>query len=209
MSHEHVAAGLSAALRAGALTADAVALQARKFAETDDRPPTTDQPVQPTGNVISLTPRRLTQLPTDTRPLPTVTAYDQLLRLHTDLRQKGPGYGPPPRTHRASRRRGDRLRHGGLLRRSNFHRRVWRPAPDGNPRNIPPVIPGMYFHDLRHSHKTWLIEDGVPEVAQAKRLGHRIPGVRGIYSHVSAVVEQRLVDGLQTRWEQTCSPTSQ
>jgi hypothetical protein len=50
---------------------------------------------------------------------------------------------------------------------------------------------------------------GVRQVAQAKRLGHRLPGIRGIYSHVSAVVEQRLVDGLQTRWEQTCSPTSQ
>jgi integrase len=61
-------------------------------------------------------------------------------------------------------------------------------------------------HDLRHSHKTWLIEDDVPEVAQAKRLGHRLPGVRGIYSHVSAAVEQRLVDGLQKRWEQTTPP---
>jgi integrase len=95
-------------------------------------------------------------------------------------------------------------RDGGLLRRSNFHRRVWRPATDGNPRkNIPPVITGMHFHDLRHSHKTWLIEDDVPEVAQAKRLGHRLPGIRGVYSHVSPAVEQRLVDGLQQRWEKT------
>jgi integrase len=61
--------------------------------------------------------------------------------------------------------------------------------------------------DLRHSHKTWLIEDGVPEAAQAKRLGHRLPGVRGIYSHVSPAVEQRVVDGLQKRWEQICSQT--
>jgi hypothetical protein len=38
MPHEHVVAGLAAALRAGAFTADAVALQARKFAETDDHP---------------------------------------------------------------------------------------------------------------------------------------------------------------------------
>lgn len=58
-------------------------------------------------------------------------------------------------------------RDGGLLRRSNFHRRVWRPATDGNPRkNIPPVIAGMHFHDFRHTHKTWLIEDGVPEAAK-------------------------------------------
>jgi integrase len=46
-------------------------------------------------------------------------------------------------------------RDGGLLRRSNFHRRTWRPATDGNPRtNLPPLIPGMHFHDLRHTHKT-------------------------------------------------------
>ena len=62
------------------------------------------------------------------------------------------------------------------------------------------------FHDLRHTHKTWMIEDNVPEVAQAKRLGHRLPGVRGIYSHVSPTVEQRLIDALQKRWEKTTQP---
>ena len=95
----------------------------------------------------------------------------------------------------------------GLYRRSNFSRRYWRPATDGNPHKvIAPVIPGMHFHDLRHTHKTWMIEDNVPEVAQAKRLGHRLPGVRGIYSHVSLIVEQRLIDGLQKRWEDTGQP---
>jgi integrase len=52
----------------------------------------------------------------------------------------------------------------------------------------------MHFHDLRHTHQAWMVEGGVPEVAQAKRLGHRLPGVRGIYSHSPTVV-QRLVDG--------------
>jgi hypothetical protein len=33
----------------------------------------------PAGNVVSLTERRLAQLPPDRRPLPTVSAYDQLL----------------------------------------------------------------------------------------------------------------------------------
>jgi len=81
MTHEHVVAGLATAVRAGALTADAVALEARKFAETDEQPPAT--PVSPQAfpaNVVSLTQRRLAQLPPDTRPLPSVTAYDQLLR---------------------------------------------------------------------------------------------------------------------------------
>jgi integrase len=99
-------------------------------------------------------------------------------------------------------------RGGGLLRRSSFHRRTWRPALDGNPgKNIAPIVPGMHFHDLRHTHKTWLIEDEVPEAAQAKRLGHRLPGIRGIYSHVSATVEQRLVNGLQRRWSRTAPQT--
>jgi hypothetical protein len=80
MPHEHVVAGLAAALRAGALTADAVALQARKFAETDDHPLPVDQPPRPVGKVVSLTERRLAQLPADTRSPPSVAAYDQLLR---------------------------------------------------------------------------------------------------------------------------------
>ena len=80
MPHEHVVVGLAAALRAGALTADAVALQARKFAETDNHPYPVDEPARLASNVVSLTERRLAQLPADTRPAPSVAAYDQLLR---------------------------------------------------------------------------------------------------------------------------------
>jgi hypothetical protein len=101
----------------------------------------------------------------------------------------------------------DEDRHGDLHR--NGCGRRPRRSTTSPPGSTPPtgrwsdngvaaIIPGLHFHDLRHTHKTWLIEDGVAEIAQAKRLGHRLPGVRGIYSHVSATVEQRLVDGLQT-----------
>jgi integrase len=90
---------------------------------------------------------------------------------------------------------------GGLLRRSSMSRRVFGPAVNGSPRTgLPPVIAGMHFHDLRHTHKTWLIEDDIPEIAQAKRLGHRLPGVRGIYSHVTPAMQQRIVDALERRW---------
>jgi integrase len=61
----------------------------------------------------------------------------------------------------------------------------------------------MHFHDLRHSHKTWLIEDAIPEIAQARRLGHRLAGVRGIYSHVTPATEQAIADVLQHRWTTT------
>jgi transposase len=87
MPHEHVVAGIAAALGSGALTADAVALEARRLA--DDRPkpvidvsePATDRPI------VSLTERRLAQLPPDTRPLPSVAAYDQLLRLRPAVQE--------------------------------------------------------------------------------------------------------------------------
>ncbi|MEV0157570.1 site-specific integrase [Micromonospora sp. NPDC050686] len=89
-------------------------------------------------------------------------------------------------------------------RRSNFNRRAWTPAVAGNAKQgIPPILPGMHFHDLRHTHKTWLIEDGIPEIAQARRLGHRLAGVRGIYSHVTEPMITNLVDALQRRWEAT------
>lgn len=89
MDSEHVVAGLAAAVRAGALTADAVALEARKAAD--------DTPAQATGDTItasllpvtSLTARRLEKLPPDTRPLPSVAAYDQLLRRNRTA-QEGP-----------------------------------------------------------------------------------------------------------------------
>lgn len=95
---------------------------------------------------------------------------------------------------------------GGFHRRSNFRRRVWLPAVAGDiSRGWDPIAPGLHFHDLRHTHKTWMIEDDVPEIAQCERLGHKLAGVAGIYSHVTATMIRRLVDGLQRRWEHTGS----
>ncbi len=99
---------------------------------------------------------------------------------------------------------------GGLMRRSNFRNRVWIPAVEGaKTRGWAPLSPGLHFHDLRHTHKTWMIEDGIPEVAQARRLGHRQPGVRDIYSHVSQVMVDQLLAGLQRRWERTITTERQ
>ena len=64
-----------------------------------------------------------------------------------------------------------------------------------------PVVEGLTFHDNKHSHKTWMIGDGIPEVAQFERLGHKMGGIRGVYSHVAPQFRQQIVDALQVRWE--------
>ena len=56
-------------------------------------------------------------------------------------------------------------------------------------------------HGLRHSHKTWMVEDGIPEILSELRLGHEIPGMRGLYSHVSLTMRENLRAALQARWE--------
>ena len=146
---------------------------------------------------------------------------------------------------------------GGHYRRSNYARRVFRPACDGqyepgpgrparlviadattwpgvpvamwpaaqpgtNPdvgytpprgrgiRAIPedtpltcwlPVKPGLTPHGLRHSHKTWMAEDGIPEILAEQRLGHEVPGMRGLYAHASDRMRDELRQALQARWK--------
>jgi integrase len=98
---------------------------------------------------------------------------------------------------------------GSVLRRSNFARRFWRPAWDGDPGNsdpqlrTAPVLKGFTFHEGRHTQRTWLAEDGIPDVARAARLGHRLPGMADVYEHVTPAMEQAVLDALQARWEKS------
>lgn len=98
---EAVVAGITAALHVGAVTAEVVAVEARRHAATIDtaadgeggassgRHPGAQGDVGE-QRVVSLTQRRLTDpaaviagLPADTRPLPSVAAYDELLPRRT------------------------------------------------------------------------------------------------------------------------------
>jgi hypothetical protein len=77
--HADVLAGITAALSAGSVNADVVAVEARKAAERrGGQAQDPAAPRRPEG-VVSLTERRLAALPGDDRPLPAVDAYDQLL----------------------------------------------------------------------------------------------------------------------------------
>lgn len=64
-----------------------------------------------------------------------------------------------------------------------------------------PIRPGLTPHGLRHSHKTWMAEDGIPEILAEQRLGHQVPGMRGLYAHASDRMRDELKAALQTRWE--------
>lgn len=101
---------------------------------------------------------------------------------------------------------------GGHYRRSNYARRIFRPACDGRYEpagakpakivivdatiapGIPtallacwlPVKPGLTPHGLRHSHKTWMTEDGIPEILAERRLGHEVPGMRPLLDALMA-----------------------
>lgn len=91
---------------------------------------------------------------------------------------------------------------GGWLRRSDFNRRVFKPAVEGDQkRELVPVRPGLTFHGLRHSHKTWLANDLIMPIASAKRLGHHVPDkLEEVYTHVAPKMERQILKLLQQMW---------
>jgi integrase len=96
---------------------------------------------------------------------------------------------------------------GGRLRRGQFARRFWLPAWDGDPEHFdpgecrPPVLRGFTFHEGRHTRRTWLVGDGVPDVARAAGLGHNLPGMADVYEHASPLMKEQVLQALHQRWE--------
>jgi integrase len=83
-------------------------------------------------------------------------------------------------------------RRAAAIRHTDFLNR-WRPACDGT---LPPICPGLRFHDLRHTHKNMLIELDVPEILHDERLGHHPPGMRAVYAHTTPAMRKQMIDGL-------------
>jgi hypothetical protein len=89
-----VIAGITIALHSGATSADVVAMEARRAQQVSQPGLATAHPGLPATaseqrRVVSLTERRLAALPPDSRPLPSVAHYDQLLR------RRAAGHAPP------------------------------------------------------------------------------------------------------------------
>ncbi|GAB3213282.1 hypothetical protein GCM10027294_43390 [Marinactinospora endophytica] len=64
-----------------------------------------------------------------------------------------------------------------------------------------PVAQGLTPHSLRHSHKTWMLEDKIDRVLQDERLGHVDQSVQGAYSHPTPAMRDELMRALGERWE--------
>ncbi|MCZ7413097.1 integrase [Streptomyces sp. WMMC897] len=113
---------------------------------------------------------------------------------------------------------------GSPLANANFTYHYWRPIADGREsreayertqggrvqhvgsRRPVPAIPatayaGKRLYLLRHGHKEWLDEDGHSRIATETRMGHEVAGVEGLYANVTPVMERRIMDSLQRRWE--------
>jgi integrase len=91
---------------------------------------------------------------------------------------------------------------GGLHRRSSFRRRFWLPALAGDEQQGAPLNQELYFHDLRHAHETWLIEDRVPRIMRLVRLGHKRKDVDDIDSHVTDQMIEDTLTVLRQQWAQ-------
>jgi hypothetical protein len=64
-----------------------------------------------------------------------------------------------------------------------------------------PVLPGLTPHGLRHGHQTWMEEAGISDLLRSERMGHEVPGMRGVYGHVTPAMRVDLTTMLQDRWK--------
>jgi integrase len=83
---------------------------------------------------------------------------------------------------------------GGTLAANNF-RRIWlRALKQAGLDSGWPEYGGLHFHDLRHSHATWLLALRVPMIAISTRLGHANPVITVMtYAHVDRQIDRGLL----------------
>ncbi len=72
-----------------------------------------------------------------------------------------------------------------------------------------PLCEGLTPHGLRHGHQTWLDDLGVRYVLQSERMGHEVPGMRGVYSHITTRMRAELRTGLEDLWRISIHQRSQ
>jgi len=81
---------------------------------------------------------------------------------------------------------------GSWVRASSWRKRFWHPAVEAT------VGRPFRFHDLRHTHASWLIEQGAHAKAIQTRLGHSsIVVTMDTYGHLMPGMDEALAEGLE------------
>lgn len=65
-----------------------------------------------------------------------------------------------------------------------------------------PIAKGLTPHGLRHTHKTVMEDMGTPPKLMDERLGHEDGSVQARYTHITAGMRRRLLEGLTEQWEE-------
>ncbi|EXG79235.1 phage integrase family protein [Cryptosporangium arvum DSM 44712] len=63
-----------------------------------------------------------------------------------------------------------------------------------------PVLNGLTPHGLRHGHKTWMDEAKIHRSLSTDRMGHEVPGMDGIYGHITPGMRRELLSVLEDLW---------
>lgn len=94
-------------------------------------------------------------------------------------------------------------RKGGLLRPSNFLRRIFRPLIEKTNEKLDAEskIPKRFrFHDQRHTHATDLLRDGIHPKIVSERLGHASTAItEDIYQHALPDMQQKVISIMDKR----------
>jgi integrase len=83
---------------------------------------------------------------------------------------------------------------GGVLRRGNF-----RKASGWSAAVVATGLPGLHFHDLRHTGNTLAAQDGVSLADLKARMGHDSVRAAMIYQHAAAEADQKIANMLDQR----------
>lgn len=101
---------------------------------------------------------------------------------------------------------------GQFWRRGNFTRAHVRPAADGReayagrkghrPREAwGAILPGFTMRGARHTHDTWMKDDGVDRALRYLTLGWVPKDIEATYEHVTPEMRKFRLDRLEARWE--------
>lgn len=89
-----------------------------------------------------------------------------------------------------------------IISKKEIPDRIFDYLPGGYTHRWPKVVennnlPKVRFHDLRHYHASWLYKNNIPDQYAAKRLGHDVQTLKGIYQHLGLDVEKELDDNVR------------